>query len=84
MLLATTGRLAVETARVLGHPGVVTVRGDAAEAFTGVDYVFSAIRVGGDRGRVIDERRAGPFETHLVAWPGQMPRPRRPDKGKSE
>ncbi len=39
-------------------PGVVTVTGDAAEAFTGADYVFSAIRVGGDRGRVIDEQVA--------------------------
>ena len=55
---ATTGRLAVEIASVLGHPGVVTVTVDAAEAFTGVDYVFSAIRVGGDRGRVIDEQVA--------------------------
>jgi 6-phospho-beta-glucosidase len=55
---ATTGRLAVELAGVLGQPGVVTVTPDAAEAFTGADYVFSAIRVGGDRGRVIDEQVA--------------------------
>src|SRR5215475_8375989 len=55
---ATTARLAVEVAGVLGRPGVVTVTADAAEAFTGVDYVFSAIRVGGDRGRVIDEQVA--------------------------
>jgi 6-phospho-beta-glucosidase len=54
----TIGRLSVELAGVLGHPGVVTVTGDAAEAFTGADYVFSAIRVGGDRGRVIDEEVA--------------------------
>jgi uncharacterized cysteine cluster protein YcgN (CxxCxxCC family) len=26
------------------------------------------------RGRVIDERRAGPLEHHLTPWPGQMPR----------
>ncbi len=55
---ATTARLAVEVAAVLGRPGVVTVTADAAQAFTGADYVFSAIRVGGDRGRVIDEQVA--------------------------
>jgi 6-phospho-beta-glucosidase len=55
---ATTARLAAEVGAVLGHPGVVTVTEDAAQAFTGADYVFSAIRVGGDRGRVIDEQVA--------------------------
>jgi 6-phospho-beta-glucosidase len=54
----TTCRLSAQIAVALGHPGVVTVTGDAAEAFTGADYVFSAIRVGGDRGRVIDEEVA--------------------------
>jgi 6-phospho-beta-glucosidase len=54
----TTARLAAEIGTVLGQPGVVTVTDDAAEAFTAADYVFSAIRVGGDRGRVIDERVA--------------------------
>jgi 6-phospho-beta-glucosidase len=54
----TICRLAAEIAAALGHPGVVTVTDDAAEAFTGADYVFSAIRVGGDRGRVIDEQVA--------------------------
>jgi 6-phospho-beta-glucosidase len=51
----TICRLAAELAVVLGHPDVVRVSPDAAEAFSGADYVFSAIRVGGDRGRVIDE-----------------------------
>lgn len=55
---ATTGRLAVEIAAALGKPGVVTLTADAEQACTGTDYVFSAIRVGGDRGRVIDERVA--------------------------
>ena len=55
---ATTARLAVEVAGVLGQPGAVTVTEDAREAFTGASYVFSAIRVGGDRGRVIDEQVA--------------------------
>jgi alpha-galactosidase/6-phospho-beta-glucosidase family protein len=54
----TIGRLSVELAGALGRPGVVTVTGDATEAFTGADFVFSAIRVGGDRGRVIDEQVA--------------------------
>jgi 6-phospho-beta-glucosidase len=54
----TTARLASELAGVFGVPGAVTVTADAAEAFTGAGYVFSAIRVGGDRGRVIDEQVA--------------------------
>ena len=54
----TICRLAAEIAVALGHPDVVTVTPDAAEAFTGADYVFSAIRVGGDQGRVIDEEVA--------------------------
>ena len=54
----TIGRLAVEVAAALGHRGVVTVTPDVQEAFTGADFVFSAIRVGGDRGRLIDEEVA--------------------------
>jgi 6-phospho-beta-glucosidase len=54
----TTCRLAAEVAIVLGQPDVVRVTADAAEAFTEADYVFSAVRVGGDRGRVIDEQVA--------------------------
>jgi len=54
----TTARLSVELAAALGHPGVVTVTADPEEAFRGAAFVFSAIRVGGDRGRVIDEEVA--------------------------
>jgi 6-phospho-beta-glucosidase len=54
----TIGRLAVEIAAALGRPGTVTVTADVAEALTGADFLFSAIRVGGDRGRVIDEQVA--------------------------
>jgi 6-phospho-beta-glucosidase len=54
----TTGRLAVELAAELGQPGVVTLTSEAEEAFSGADFVFSAIRVGGDRARVIDEEVA--------------------------
>ena len=54
----TTGRLAVELAAALGHPGVVQLTAEAEEALQGADFVFSAIRVGGDRARVIDEEVA--------------------------
>jgi 6-phospho-beta-glucosidase len=54
----TICRLAAGIAVALGQPGVVSVTADAGAAFTGADYVFSAIRVGGDRGRVIDEEVA--------------------------
>ncbi len=54
----TMGRLAAGLAAALGQPGVVRVTADAEAAFTGADFVFSAIRVGGDRGRVIDEQVA--------------------------
>lgn len=52
------GRLSVELASALGKPGTVSVTDDVEAALTDADYVFSAIRVGGDRGRVIDERIA--------------------------
>jgi 6-phospho-beta-glucosidase len=54
----TTARLSVELAGFLGHPGVVSVTADPEEAFTDASFVFSAIRVGGDQGRVIDEEVA--------------------------
>src|SRR5262245_39623708 len=54
----TIGRLSVELAAALGHREVVRVTADVEEAFTGTDFVFSAIRVGGDRGRLIDEEVA--------------------------
>ncbi len=54
----TIGRLAVEIAGALGKPGTVTITPDPAQALTGADFVFSAIRVGGDTGRVIDEQVA--------------------------
>ena len=54
----TIGRLSVEVAAALGRRDVVRVTADVEEAFTGADFVFSAIRVGGDRGRLIDEEVA--------------------------
>ncbi|HTT91004.1 MAG TPA: hypothetical protein VMF65_15725 [Acidimicrobiales bacterium] len=54
----TTGRLAVELSDYLGYPGMVSITADPEEAFSGAEFVFSAIRVGGDQGRVIDEQVA--------------------------
>jgi 6-phospho-beta-glucosidase len=54
----TIGRLAVELSSALGQPGLVAVTPDPAEALTGAEFVFSAIRVGGDQARVIDEHVA--------------------------
>ena len=54
----TTGRLAVELAGALGRPDVVQLTAEAEEAFASADFVFSAIRVGGDAARVVDEEVA--------------------------
>ncbi len=54
----TTGRLAVELAGALGRPGAVQLTAEAEEAFASADFVFSAIRVGGDAARVVDEEVA--------------------------
>jgi 6-phospho-beta-glucosidase len=51
----TTGRLSVELAAALGRPGAVQLTADAEQAFASADFVFSAIRVGGDAARVVDE-----------------------------
>ena len=54
----TIGRLAVELAGELGRPGVVQLTAEVEDAFAGADFVFSAIRVGGDSARVVDEEVA--------------------------
>jgi 6-phospho-beta-glucosidase len=54
----TTARLCGALAAALGHGDAVSVTAEVDEAFTDADFVFSAIRVGGDRGRVIDEEVA--------------------------
>jgi len=54
----TIGRLASAAATALGYPDVVNVTDDVEQALTGADYVFSAIRVGGDDARIVDERLA--------------------------
>lgn len=55
---ASVGRLSVELAAALGSPDTVRITDDVEEAVTGADYVFSAIRVGGDAGRIVDEQVA--------------------------
>ncbi|HTX00227.1 MAG TPA: hypothetical protein VMD59_15710, partial [Acidimicrobiales bacterium] len=55
---ATTARLAAGVAAALGHGDSVRVTAEVEEAFNGADFVFSAIRVGGDGGRIIDEEVA--------------------------
>ncbi|WP_433383867.1 6-phospho-beta-glucosidase [Actinoplanes sp. CA-142083] len=45
-------------AATAGHPPAISVTTDLTEALTGADFVFSAIRVHGLAGRVIDERVA--------------------------
>jgi 6-phospho-beta-glucosidase len=52
------GRLSAELAAELGYPDAVGVTADAEAALAGADYVFSAIRVGGDAARVVDEQVA--------------------------
>ncbi|PSL38433.1 6-phospho-beta-glucosidase [Labedella gwakjiensis] len=47
-------RLAEDSAR---HPRITTTD-DLDEALTGADFVFSAVRIGGTEGRIIDERTA--------------------------
>jgi 6-phospho-beta-glucosidase len=54
----TTGRLSVELAGALGRPGAVQLTADAEQALASADFVFSAIRVGGDAARVVDEEVA--------------------------
>jgi len=54
----TTGRLSVELAGALGRPGAVQLTADAEQACASADFVFSAIRVGGDAARVVDEEVA--------------------------
>jgi 6-phospho-beta-glucosidase len=54
----TTGRLSAELADALGRPGLVQLTADAEAAFAAADFVFSAIRVGGDAARVVDEEVA--------------------------
>ncbi|HEV2374724.1 MAG TPA: hypothetical protein VGS19_21500 [Streptosporangiaceae bacterium] len=54
----TMGQLSAWVAQCLGRPEAVTVTDDLEAALDAADFVFSAIRVGGDQARVIDEEVA--------------------------
>jgi 6-phospho-beta-glucosidase len=56
--LSVFGALCREVARAAGSPVRITSTTDARQAFEGVRYVVTTIRVGGDEGRVFDERIA--------------------------
>ncbi|GAB4430031.1 MAG: hypothetical protein Kow00106_24780 [Anaerolineae bacterium] len=56
--LALTGALAQGVARKAGSPVRVTTTTDARAALDGASFVVTTIRVGGDEGRVRDERIA--------------------------
>ncbi|MGX6603378.1 family 4 glycosyl hydrolase [Micromonosporaceae bacterium Da 78-11] len=56
--LAAIGRVLAAQARDVPHAPRVTVTTDLTEALTGAGFVFSAIRVHGLEGRVIDEQVA--------------------------
>lgn len=56
--LAAIGKVLAEQAADVPNPPEVTVTTDLREALAGADFVFSAIRVGGLRGRAVDERIA--------------------------
>lgn len=54
----TIVRLCAFLAEESGHGGLVKTAESAEEALRGADFVFSAVRVGGDSARVIDEQVA--------------------------
>jgi 6-phospho-beta-glucosidase len=56
--LAAIRRVLAAQARSVPNPPVVEATTDLTEALTGADFVFSAIRVEGLAGRVVDERVA--------------------------
>lgn len=56
--LAAIRQVLAEQAHGVADAPAVTVTTDLREALTGADFVFSAIRVGGLRGRAVDERVA--------------------------
>src|SRR5262249_44071959 len=52
------GGLCREVVRMAGSPVRITSTTDARAAFEGARYVVTTIRVGGDDGRILDERIA--------------------------
>jgi len=56
--LATIRKVIDRMSEQTRHVPRITVTEDLAEALTGADFVFSAVRIGGTAGRVTDERTA--------------------------
>ncbi|NDJ75425.1 MAG: 6-phospho-beta-glucosidase [Chloroflexi bacterium] len=56
--LAIIGQLCQVIARRMGSDVRITITTDPRTAISGADYVVTSIRVGGDEGRVLDERVA--------------------------
>jgi 6-phospho-beta-glucosidase len=56
--LAAIGHVLAQQEQGVADPPLITTTTDLDEALTGADFVFSAIRVGGLQGRMIDERVA--------------------------
>ncbi len=56
--LRLVGGLCRATARLMGSPVRVVATADPAAALDGADYIVTTLRVGGEAGRVLDERIA--------------------------
>lgn len=56
--LQTIGAILSRLARQRRHVPTITLTTDLEEALRGTDFVFSAVRIGGTRGRILDERTA--------------------------
>ncbi|MCD2440971.1 6-phospho-beta-glucosidase [Agromyces sp. SYSU K20354] len=56
--LETIGAILSRLARERRHVPVITTTTDLEEALRGADFIFSAVRIGGTHGRILDERTA--------------------------
>lgn len=56
--LQTIGAILTSLAREKRHVPTITLTTDLEEALRGADFVFSAVRIGGTRGRILDEKTA--------------------------
>lgn len=56
--LETIAAILARLARERRHVPAITTTTDLDEALRGADFVFSAVRIGGTRGRILDERTA--------------------------
>lgn len=56
--LQTIGAILSRLAQQRRHVPTITLTTDLEEALRGTDFVFSAVRIGGTRGRILDERTA--------------------------